>query len=246
MITNTGDAPLTITALAILADALDVGAANDFAVVSQNCTGTAPLAASTLVRRRPGHRGRRDGLRHPARHLHRRTSASGPPRSAPVRRAPAGHVGLGHRDRVDLAGRHQHQQALGSVGGDVAQPAGADRRRGAELRLVRPGRGPHLRRARHGDGRQHRRRREAVGLRPDTRPLRASLVNGTFALPSPLHGPRDQRGAAPTRPTLRGRRHAGDSAHLRRPDAGPTPSRWASARRSAPPTRCAPAATARR
>ena len=35
---NTGDAPLTITALAIQADALDVGAANDFAVVSQNCT----------------------------------------------------------------------------------------------------------------------------------------------------------------------------------------------------------------
>ena len=45
---NTGDAPLTITALAIQADALDVGSASDFAIVSQNCTGGA-LAASTLV-----------------------------------------------------------------------------------------------------------------------------------------------------------------------------------------------------
>ena len=49
---NTGDAPLTITALAIQADALDVGSQNDFAIVSQNCTaagGGGPLAASTLV-----------------------------------------------------------------------------------------------------------------------------------------------------------------------------------------------------
>ncbi len=45
---NTGDAPLTITGLSITADALDVGAANDFSVVSHNCTG-APLAPSTLV-----------------------------------------------------------------------------------------------------------------------------------------------------------------------------------------------------
>ena len=45
---NTGDAPLTITALAIQADALDVGSASDFAIVSQNCAG-GPLAASTLV-----------------------------------------------------------------------------------------------------------------------------------------------------------------------------------------------------
>jgi hypothetical protein len=45
---NTGDAPLNITGLSIGADALDVGAANDFAIVSQNCTGTT-LAPSTLV-----------------------------------------------------------------------------------------------------------------------------------------------------------------------------------------------------
>ncbi len=49
---NTGDAPLTITGLSITADALDVGAANDFSIVSQNCTaagGGSPLAPSTLV-----------------------------------------------------------------------------------------------------------------------------------------------------------------------------------------------------
>jgi hypothetical protein len=49
---NTGDAPLTITNLQIQADPLDVGAAGDFSIVSQNCTaagGGAPLAASTLV-----------------------------------------------------------------------------------------------------------------------------------------------------------------------------------------------------
>ena len=52
MLQNTGDAPLSITNLAIQADALDVGSANDFAIVSQNCTaagGGGPLAASTLV-----------------------------------------------------------------------------------------------------------------------------------------------------------------------------------------------------
>jgi len=52
VLSNTGDAPLTITGLSITADALDVGAANDFSVVSQNCTaagGGAPLAPSTLV-----------------------------------------------------------------------------------------------------------------------------------------------------------------------------------------------------
>jgi hypothetical protein len=49
---NTGDAPLTITGLSITADGLDVGAANDFSIVSQNCTaagGGGPLAPSTLV-----------------------------------------------------------------------------------------------------------------------------------------------------------------------------------------------------
>jgi sugar phosphate isomerase/epimerase len=47
---NTGDAPLTITNLQIQADALDVGAAGDFAIVSQNCfgTGTSPLAPGRL------------------------------------------------------------------------------------------------------------------------------------------------------------------------------------------------------
>jgi hypothetical protein len=45
---NTGDAPLTITGLAIQADALDVGSQNDFAIVSNTCIGT-PLAPSTLV-----------------------------------------------------------------------------------------------------------------------------------------------------------------------------------------------------
>ena len=60
---NTGDAPLTITGLSITADALDVGAANDFSVVSQNCTaagGGAPLAPSrscpTTRPRRPTRR----------------------------------------------------------------------------------------------------------------------------------------------------------------------------------------------
>jgi sugar phosphate isomerase/epimerase len=46
-IENTGDAPLTITALAIQADALDVGAQNDFAIVNHNCT-AAPLVAGKL------------------------------------------------------------------------------------------------------------------------------------------------------------------------------------------------------
>ncbi len=39
-VTNDGDAPLTITNVQIQAHALDVGAASDFAIVSQNCSGT--------------------------------------------------------------------------------------------------------------------------------------------------------------------------------------------------------------
>jgi sugar phosphate isomerase/epimerase len=49
---NTGDAPLTITNLQIQADALDVGAAGDFAIVSQTCTaagGGGPLAPGALA-----------------------------------------------------------------------------------------------------------------------------------------------------------------------------------------------------
>ena len=48
-ITNVGDAPLTITALAVQANALDVGSQNDFAIVSHNCTGAAiaPKASCT-------------------------------------------------------------------------------------------------------------------------------------------------------------------------------------------------------
>ena len=44
-VTNDGDAPLTITNATIAAHANDVGAANDFAIVSQNCfgTGSVPL-----------------------------------------------------------------------------------------------------------------------------------------------------------------------------------------------------------
>ncbi|HEX6024086.1 MAG TPA: TIM barrel protein [Solirubrobacter sp.] len=47
---NTGDAPLTITNVQIQADPLDVGAAGDFAIVSQNCSGagSSPLAPGRL------------------------------------------------------------------------------------------------------------------------------------------------------------------------------------------------------
>jgi sugar phosphate isomerase/epimerase len=48
---NTGDAPLTITNLQIQANALDVGAAGDFSIVSQNCTaagGGGPIAPGAL------------------------------------------------------------------------------------------------------------------------------------------------------------------------------------------------------
>ena len=57
---NTGDAPLTITALAIQADAPDTAAASDFSIVSQNCTtagGGGPLAPGNLTATPPVARG---------------------------------------------------------------------------------------------------------------------------------------------------------------------------------------------
>ena len=72
------------------------------------------------------------------------------------------------------------------------------------------------------------------------------LVNGAFALASPLTV--RAANAAQTNPALRaGRRGADDAAHAtRRRRSVPSPSRSASARRSAPPTSCARATTARR
>ena len=167
--------------------------------------------------RRPGHAGRRDGLRHPARHVHRSWSASrrGARATAPSRACRSPRAPTPRPSKSLLTGLSTND-ALSSVGGNVASIMSLTHRQPRQLRLVPPGRRPHLR---HGFGRDrhdHRRRRGAVGLR-HRHVAPGRLVNGTFALPSAAHGPRGQRGAA--QPRLRGRRrHADDAAHVHRPD----------------------------
>ena len=183
---NTGDAPLTITGLSITADALDVGAANDFAIVSQNCTaGGGPLAASTLVADDPATPADETAYATP------RGTCTVMVGFTPRR---SGHLSVARlqvasgsdaaTEQVALTGLSTHS-SLGTVGGTVASML--------SLTIGNPGSFgtfvPAVARtydtasaatviSTAGDA--------ALSVSDADTALRASLVNGTFALPSAL------------------------------------------------------------
>ena len=244
---NTGDAPLTITALAIQADALDVGSANDFAIVSQNCTaaGGGPLAASTLVADDPATAADETAYATP-----RGTCTVNvgfkPTRSGyqSVARLQVTSGSDAATESIPLSGLSTNS-AIGSVGGTVASMLSLTLGSTPSFGAFVPAVARTYDAARHGDRGQHRRRRDAVGLgcrhRQPGQARQRRVRSGLAA-----DGPRDQRRA--DQPGLRaGHGRVDAAAHAtRRRRSVPSPSRSASARRSAPPTSCARATTASR
>ena len=245
---NTGDAPLTITALAIQADALDVGSANDFAIVSQNCTaagGGGPLAASTLVADDPATAADETAYATP------RGTCTVNVGFKPTRSGTQSVARLQVTSGSDTATESillsavSNNSALGSVGGTVASmlslTLGSTPSFGAFVPAVArtyDAAGTATVASTAGDATL------SVSDADTVNP--GKLVNGAFALASPRDGPRGQRRA--DQPGLRaghgrGRRRCSPT---RRRRSVPSPSRSASARRSAPPTSCARATTARR
>ena len=211
-ITNTGDAPLTITANCDRQHGSAARDAGDFSIVSSTC------ANATLRRRR------------------RRAPTPAVPRGTcivnvgfkPTRRTTAPSPCCGsprtpttRPSRSCLTGT-SNGDALGGVGGDV--PSSLPLTLGAtrQLRRVHAGRRPQLR---------HGRRARRSSAPPATRPSSVTdpsttatghLVNGTFSLPSAAAGPRGQRRQPEPglRAAERDGRHAAQPAQLRRPDRG--------------------------
>ena len=181
VVTNDGDAPLTITNITVAADANDGGAATaaDFQIVSQNCFGTGnvgPLAPrQARGRRRPGDAGQRGLARRPVGHLHGQRRLQADAHQLRVSRPSAVHVEFRRLGRARAARRQEHWQCPRNHRRQRRQRADAEplqHRR--QLRHLRAGGRPHLR---HG-ARRHRdldrRRRGPLGRRTSTRRHRAA------------------------------------------------------------------------
>ena len=216
---NTGDAPLTITGLSITADALDVGAANDFSVVSQNCTaagGGGPLAPSTLVADDPATPA--DETAYATQRGTCTVMVGFTPRRSGHRSVARLQITSGSdaaTEQVLLTGLSTND-ALGTVGGNVASilslTIGSAGSFGSFVPAV----------ARTYDTASaatvvSTAADAALSVSDPDTVAPGRLVNGTFALSQPLTV--RAANAAQTNPAyVAGHRHADDAAQLRRPD----------------------------
>ena len=183
-IKNTGDAPLTITAIATRQQhdrrRSDAG---DFSIVSSTCV-DATIAAACTER----HPGRAE------RHLHRERRLQADDAPATARSPACVHLQRRRRDRVDPADGLEHQRRASAASAATSPSvavADARRRRRASARSC-PATARTYDTAVGRVGRQHRRRRDAVGHRPEHDrhgpPGQRHVLAAAAAA-----GPRDQR-----------------------------------------------------
>ena len=200
VVTNDGDAPLTITAVALAANADDGGNAtrDDFAIVSHNC--------SAAAGRGPAARAGQRRLQADAHELH-------------VGRAPAVHVELGRRDGPRAARREEHGRRDRHRGRQRPGHAGAQHPDAArQLRHVPPTVTRNYETAMAATVTSTAGNAMLSVTDPSTT-FPGHLVNGAFALPPPLNV-RAVNTSNPTQafaPLAEATGTATNAAHLHRP-----------------------------